>query len=172
MEQSSQIHIRRVVIVFLIITIITVCISIAFLFWLHNAFIWKVSADFETYADDFNVVKNFIQEEFPNESNKCLLVSTSGGQGIRLFDLDTDEYLQVPEDVLSSLERIDKEGFPDLDADLSVIRIHEDRVSFESGSYALVYSPSQKPSWLKAPGDTEVKVKVIGDGWYHVTKKR
>ena len=172
MEQSSKMPIRRVIIICLVIFIIAVCIYVAPLVWFYQISLWKVSADFETYADDFTVVKNYIQEEYPNETDKCLLVSHSGGQGIRLIDLDTDEYLQVPDDVLSSLEVIDKEGFPDLDADLNVIRIHEDRISFESGYYALVYSPSQKPSWLKAPGDTAVKVKTIGDGWYHVTKKR
>ena len=172
MEQSSKMSIRRVVIVFSVIFIIVACISIASLFWVHNVLIWKVSADFETYTDDFNVVKDYIEEEFADEPGKKLFVSNRVGQGIRLFDPDTDEYLQIPSNVASSLDVIEKDGFPDLDGNLDVIRIYEDRISFESGYYALVYSPSQKPSWLNVPGDTAVKVKTIGDGWYHVTKKR
>lgn len=172
MEQSSKMPIRRVFIVFLSIFIVAVCIYITPLVLFYHISLWKVSADFETYADDFNVVKDYLEGEFADEPGKKLFVSNRVGQGIRLYDPDTDEYLQIPSNVASSLDVIEKDGFPDLDADLDVIRIYEDRISFESGYYALVYSPSQKPSWLKVPGDTVVKVKTIGDGWYHVTKKR
>ena len=164
-------HAIQIFVILAITIIIVSCVLTVLCVVFRYTHLWKLSADFETYADDFTVLKNYIQAEFPNKIDKCLLVSTSDGQGIRLFDLDNDEYLQVPDDVLSSLEVIDKEGFPDLDANFDIIRIHKGRISFgiESGHYALVYSPDQKPSWLNSPDENiKVKVKTIGDGWYHV----
>ena len=161
------------VLIILIITIIVVsCVLIVPRLIFHHILLWKSSADFEACADDFNVVKNYIAAEFPNETNKWLLVSSAGGQGTRLSDPDINEYLQAPSNVISSLEAIDKNGFPDKYADLDVIRIHTGRISFcVDGWYALVYSPNEKPSWVNLPNeDCEIRVKSIGEGWYHVVK--
>lgn len=157
----------------LLLTVI-VCIPIVMLSIFNYNHLWKLSADFENYADDFNAVKNYIEAEFPNESDKYLCVSSaSSSHGRGLFDPDTKEYLQVPSDIISSIDTISREGFPDKDSTFDVIRIHEGRISFciENGQYALVYSPNQKPSWVNSPNeDWEVFVKSIGEGWYHVTK--
>lgn len=132
---------------------------------------WAHAADYDGYADDFHVVKDYIQAQFPGEYGKWIYVSPNGGT--QLYDPDTDEYLQLPSYVLSSLESIRKNGFPHKDGQLDVIRIDGDRISFctTKGQYALVYSPSQKPSWVNSPDDTAMtRIKSIGDGWYHVAK--
>lgn len=36
---------------------------------------WKFCADYEEYANDFNLVKDYIAAEFPNESDKWVSVS-------------------------------------------------------------------------------------------------
>ena len=159
-------------VIWILAIVIFVCIPLGLWLSFYYVSIWSEVASYEEYADDFNVVKNYIAAEFPNETDKYLSVSVTSGQGRRLFDPDTDEYLQVPDDVLSSLEVIDKEAFPSKDANFNTIRIYKDRISFgiENGSYELVYSPEQKPTWLNSPENTKVFVKKIGDGWYHVAR--
>lgn len=149
-----------------------VCIPLGLWLSFYYVSVWSESVSYEEYAKDFNVVKNYIATEFPNETDKYLAVSVTSGQGIRLYDPDADEYLQVPDDVLSSLEIIDKEAFPSKDANFDIIRIYKSRISFgiENRSYELVYSPEEKPSWLNSPKYTNVFVKKIGDGWYHVAR--
>lgn len=161
---------RAIWVPILLLTMI-VCIPIGILSIVSYNHLWKHSANYEEYADDFNVVKNYIEATFQNESGKWLSVSNSDGQGIRIFDPDTNEYLQVPSDIISSLETIRKDGFPNKDATFDTIRIHDDRISFciENGHYALVFSPNEKPSWVNSPNeDVTVKVRSIRDGWYHV----
>lgn len=156
-----------------ILLTVVVCISIGSLLLLNYNHLWKHSANFEEYADDFNVVKNYVEAEFFNETDKWLMVSYSGDREVRLFDPDTQAYLQVPSDVISSLKAICNYGFPDKDATFDTIRIQDGRISFciENGQYALVFSSIQKPSWVNSPNeDCEVMVKSIGGGWYHVTK--
>lgn len=133
--------------------------------------LWAHAADYDNYADDFHVVKDYIQAKFPGEYGKSIYVSSNGGT--QLYDPDTNEYLQLPSDVLASLEAILRNGFPHKDADLGKIMIHKDRISFctTKGQYALVYSPSQKPSWVNSPDDAAMtRIKSIGNGWYHVAK--
>ena len=134
---------------------------------------WKYCAEYEQYEDDFNLVKDYIATEFPHELDKWLSVSNNGGKGITLYNPDIREYLVLPDDVASSLDTICRNGFPNKDSNLDVIKIHEGRISFciSNGEYALVYSPEEKPTWVNSPFEnTGVKVKKIQDGWYHVVK--
>lgn len=136
---------------------------------------WKYSADYENFANDFDLVKNYIITEFPGESDKWLSVSNNGSKGIMLFDPNTENYLVLPEDVASSLASIRNNAFPNKDSDFDTIRIQKERISFciSNGEYALVYSPGKKPMWVNSPSeDSKVKVKAIQDGWYHVTKDK
>lgn len=161
-------------VILLILAVVFVCIPQVFILLFHNTSMWAYSADYNNYADDFRTVKNYIQTEYPEETDKWLDVSHSGDHGHRLYDPDVDGYLEIPSDVLSSLDVICDHGFPYKDAVFDVIRIHGDRISFciENGQYALVFSPNEKPSWVNSPNEnSEVKVKSIGDGWYHVTKR-
>ena len=140
----------------------------------HHKYIWKFSADYKKYEDDFNVVKDYVETQFAGESDKWLYVAVTEDHRRTLYDPDTGKYLSVSDDVLSSLDTIDRYGFPDKDSTLDIIRIQGDRISFciENGNYALVFSPNKRPSWLRSPDeDDAVRVKSIGHGWYHVTIK-
>lgn len=140
----------------------------------HNHF-WKYSADYKEFADDFNLVKNYITSEFPNEEDKCLYVSNNGSDEITLFDPRAENYLVLSEKIASSLTSLYSSAFPDKDSNFDTIRIQGERISFciSSGEYALVYSPNKKPTWVNSPiENSKVKVKPIQDGWYHVTKDK
>lgn len=133
---------------------------------------WGDSADYDQYAQDFQVVKDYIQAQYPGAYDKYLSVGYK--DSVYLYDPETGEYLQLPSEVLSSLEAIDRHGFPSKDARLDVIRIHGDRITFctTNGQYALVFSPSRKPTWVNSPDETVIaSVKPIGDGWYHVATR-
>lgn len=136
---------------------------------------WKYSADYKNFADDFDLVKNYITTTFPTESDKWLSVTNDEDGEATLFNPETESYLVLPGDVVSSLTSIRKSAFTDKDSNFDTIRIHENRISFciSNGEYALVYSPDQKPSWVNSPNEnTRVKIKAIQDGWYHVTKNK
>ena len=140
----------------------------------YNHF-WKYSADYKNFANDFDLVKNYIATEFLGESDKWLSVSSDGDGGCTLFDPGTESYLVLPSDVASSLASICNSAFPDKDSNFDTIRIHKNRISFciSCGEYALVYSPDNKPSWVNSPSEnSKVNVKSIQDGWYHVTKDK
>ena len=168
---------KRLIIIVSVILItvfaVVACTQIGKLLIFGYNSLWQFQANYKDYADDFHAVKNYLEAEFPDETDKWFIVSNASGQGTRLFESDTDTYLQVSSDVGSSLERISKDGFPDKDATLDIIRIQEGRISFciENGQYALVYSPHKWPSWVNVPDENAIAIVMpIGDGWYHVTK--
>ena len=138
-----------------------------------NNHFWKYSADYDKFANEFNVVKDYIASEFPAEEDKWLSLSKNNIGEITLYDPDTGNYLVIPENIVSALSSLRNNAFPDKDSNLDTIRIQDERISFciSSGEYALVYSPNAKPKWVNSPNeDSKVKVKTIQDGWYHVTK--
>ncbi len=156
-------------VIFAIILIVYCVWSVCYFFYVDT---WKYEASYEEYEAEFNLVKNYIAEEFPNETDKYVATSYNKDHGYRIYDPDNKKYLEAPEEVILALETIDREAFPHKDSKLDVIRIYEDRISFciENGYYALVYSPNEKPTWLKFYNKEEkAKVKKIKDGWYHVT---
>ncbi len=155
-------------------SLIMICICVLPLLLFSYSHLWAHSADYDHYADDFHTVKNYCQTQFPDEADKWLYVSHSRDHGHRLYDPDTNDYLEMPDDVLAALESICFNGFPHKDAALDAIRIQGDRVSFciENGQYALAFSPNEKPSWVNSPDEgAEVKVKSLGNGWYHVVRR-
>lgn len=172
MAKSSSKPSKRVVILSIILLIIGLSTPTLLRFMFNHTDTWKPSAEYKEYSEDFIKVKNYFAEEFPDESYKRLLVSRNGDQGIRLLDMDSQAYLDLPSDVLSSLEAIE-EAFPDPNYTFDEISITEDKIAFCAyPRYALVYSPSQKPSCIATPKeDYKTKVKRIGDGWYHVVEK-
>lgn len=152
--------------VFILILIIIVPFML-----LHYNYTWQYSADYASYANDFNHVAAYIQSQYPDETDKYLRISYSADYSHRLYDPDNDTYLQLPSDVIVSLNSICTNGFPNPNGHPDVIRIHSGRISFciPNGQYALVFSPDSKPSWVNLPDeDCDIKVKSIGDGWYHV----
>jgi hypothetical protein len=140
----------------------------------YNHF-WKYSADYVDFANEFNLVKNYIAEEFPNETDKLLTVSNNGRESVSLFDPETKTYLVLPAEISASLKTIRNNAFPDKDSNFDTIRIQDERIAFciSNGEYALVFSPEKKPTWVNSPNEvSRVKLKAIQDGWYHVRKDK
>ena len=166
---------KRILWIFATLLLVFISIFIAILMIVKYNHFWKYSADYESFSNEFNLVKDYIRKEYSDESDKWLAVSNNGSDGISLFDPDDKMYLVLPEDILLSLESIRNGAFPDKDSNFDKIRIQNGRVSFciENGEYALVYSPDKKPTCVNSPQENvDVKVKAIADGWFHVTKDK
>ena len=136
---------------------------------------WEWAVEYKDYASEFNTVKDYVMENYASEEEKWVSVSfplNSPKDFITLYDPDTKEYAELPEDVKAALETIVDEAFSS-DAHLNTIRICGDRIDFcAQVPYALVYSPDEKPTWMYIHTDpTDIRVKRIGDGWYHVRNK-
>ena len=133
---------------------------------------WQYEANYTSYADNFNAVAKYIQSQYPDETDKYLVISYSADYGRRLYDPDTSTDIQLPSNVQSSLNTICYDAFPNPNGHPDVIRVHGNRISFciPNGQYALVFSPDGKPTWVNSPEENcNVKVKSIGGDWYHVT---
>ena len=155
--------------------LILAAIPVSLIIYTHNVMNWKIAADFENYSAEFNLVKDYIKSIFPNEADKYVTVVANKGDKILLYDPDTSEYLSVPDDVEAALRLLRDKAFCDKDANFDIIRIHNERILFciEKGYYAVVYSPDEKPTWLRYnhrndKDDNPVIVKSLGNGWYHV----
>lgn len=138
----------------------------------NYAHTWKYAADYKTYAEQFNTIKDYVIEQFSYEPDRWFSVSVSESKEYRIYDPESKSYLDCPDEVDSALELIWKNGFPDKEANFDIIRIGENRISFgiENGQYALVYSPLQRPTYVNGPSENkEIFVREIEDGWYHVT---
>ncbi len=93
---------------------------------------------------------------------------------VTLYDIDMHEDIELPPEVGESLRTIDTHGFPHKDANFYMITVYPDRVAFhiESGRYALIYSPKERPRWIFEPNDEhKIRVRRIGNGWYHVVAR-
>ncbi|MBR5286844.1 MAG: hypothetical protein IKU30_08110, partial [Clostridia bacterium] len=77
----------------LIILVIVSVLAVSFMVFRYTH-LWALSADYEGFEDDFNSVKNYLAEKYPNESDKCLSVSKKG-----IFDIDAETHLDLPNDV-------------------------------------------------------------------------
>ena len=132
----------------------------------YHTGVWQYNAEFEEYREEFTTVKNYIAQQYPDSEGIYVATTPKG-----LYDPRKKEYLQMPDDVASALELIERDGFPNQEDPLDLIWIDGERITFanENGQYGLVYSPLEEPTWLHHKRkDEDVKVKVIGDGWYHV----
>ena len=144
---------------------------LAMMFWIYNStLIWKSGARFNQYSKDFIAVKDYLVSNYPNETNKYLAVSLNTDRDYTLYDPDTNEYLNLPDDIAASLQMIATNGFP-YDYTFSIIQIYGNRITFciSQGEYVLAYSPDEKPTWLLSPKHPgQIHVVSIGDGWYHI----
>ena len=157
----------------IIILIVSISIPLIPVGMFYYSSIWALKADFGQYSEDFIVVKDYVAARYPN-ADKYLSVSIRPDKSVTLFDPDTQEYLQLPDNVASSLATIDRYAFPHKDSDLEIIEIEGSRITFLifKGSYALVYSPDERPTRHNSIGRGEsFHVKDIGDGWYHVSTR-
>lgn len=138
-----------------------------------NTWIWK--EEYEDYASEFNTVKDYVLGNYASEEERVLdITSPLSTESRTLYEYETKEYAELPADVQSALDAVDENAFPYKNSDLSKICVRGERVDFciSYGTYRLVYSPDEKPTWFNSPDDeTEIRVKRIKDGWYHVVKK-
>ena len=135
--------------------------------------IWQHAAEYEEYASEFNVVKDYVLENYASEERRTLsITSPLSEHGRTLYEYETKEYATLPEEVKAALDTIDEEAFRQ-DASIECILVHGNRVDFWTiKGYRLVYSPDGKPTWFREPDDeTPFRVKRIKDGWYHVVAK-
>ena len=136
---------------------------------------WELAAEYKDYAAEFNTVKDYVLKNYPSDEGRRLSVTTLLSEhGRTLYDRDTKEYAELPEPIQAALDAVDENAFPSKDSDLDKICVRGERVDFciSSGTYRLVYSPDEKPTWFRSPDDeTKIRVKRIKDGWYHVVKE-
>jgi len=173
-EKSNKPIKKRIFWILLIVLIVVVSVlvvKLSVIAILHHNSIWMLCAEYEQYSNDFNLVKDYIATEFPEESDKLIIVSYNKDAENGLYDADATKLLTLPDDVALSLDTITKNGFHQ-DATFVAIRIHKERITFRAmNGYALVYSPHKKPTWLHSPDEKiSIRVREIKDGWYHVVK--
>ena len=135
--------------------------------------LWQFNADYKACAEDFNTAKDYFSDNYQGGSDKLFSVSR-GHNSIHVFDLDAKEYVELPDNIVSSLDNISKNGFTYKDSVFDTISVKGRRISFgiENNHYCLVFSPDERPKWIHSPDDGEkIAVKRIGGGWYHVTIK-
>ena len=160
-----------ILLIVLIVVVSVLVVKLSVMAILHHNSIWMLCAEYEQYSNDFNLVKDYIATEFPEESDKLIIVSYNKNAENGLYDSDDMKLLTLPDEVALSLDTITRNGFHQ-DATLVAIRIYKGRITFRTmNGYALVYYPHEKPTWLHSP-DEEISIKVreIKDGWYHVVK--
>lgn len=146
---------------------------IAFIGLFAYASRWEFAAEYQEYASEFNVVKDYVLENYPSEERRILsITSTLSEHGRTLYEYDTKEYATLPEEVKQALDTIVEQAFSQ-NASVETIHVHGNRVEFCTiKGYRLVYSHDGKPTWFCDPDDeTEVRVKKIKDGWYHMMKE-
>ena len=146
------------------------CAVVFNLFSYTHTWIW--SAEYEEYASEFNTVKDYIAGQYASEERRILSVtSTLNEHGRTLYDHDTKEYAELPDNVKTALDTIAEKAFTQK-APVESIHVYGNRINFRTmQGYYLVYSPDEKPTWLHSPDDeTDFKVKRIKDGWYHMVK--
>lgn len=157
-----------------LLLIIYVVVPIIRLMLFSHASQTKYYAEFQSYKDNFVLIKDFIMEKYPDSWNTCLCVDIMEDGSRTLYDPHIEEYLELPKQVSSALKTIDEHAFPNKDSDFDLIRIYGSRISFSivNGQYSLVYSSEGKPTFVNGPNEgCELFVKNLGDGWYHVVKR-
>ena len=157
-----------------IIILFILCSIVIYSVWyMYDIFHWNVAAKYEEYAKEFNIVKDYIAEMYPNEENKGLWVGYDKENNLHYFeDCDTQHILECSNEVEDALETVCNNAFPE--KHLYYIRITGNRISFVmDGLYSsLTYSPDGKPEDVSGieKEDYDVDVKRADDDWYHVRK--
>lgn len=157
---------------FIICMICMIILAFLPLWYFSYVSFWKWNVEYDQCEEDFNCVKDYMLSMYPDEENKCVIVTQSKGD-IYLTDLDTGERLNIDDEIKASLEKIASEGFVDKDSNLDAIRIQGERVSFEDdGPYMFVFSPNERPKYFNINDEDEkISVKKEAEDWYHVRKR-
>lgn len=137
----------------------------------HQSIIWNYQVDFEEYAEEFNLVKDYMLQQYPDGGDKGLSVSVSNQEEVKLYDYELEQYVECPKEVAAAIVRLNREAFSYKSCGLDYITLSGKQVFFEIelNPYAVVYSPEEKPKRESAQADKRCLVKSIGDGWYHMT---
>lgn len=160
-----------IIVVLLAVVLLTVNIIGSYSFLMNIR--WQFAADFEDYADEFILVKDFCREYCPDAENTWLSVGINEDKTSRyLYDPIISAKVDCPSNVSEALNTLKLHAFPNKDSTFNLIRIQGNRISFciENGQYALVFSPDTKPFSVTSLTKTDkVFVKRITGDWYHVT---
>lgn len=132
--------------------------------------IWKYCADFETYENEFILVRDYVKNYTEGRST-ILSVSFSEEHKYDLYDSDKKAYLDAPKEIRDALQSISQYAFYYKDSQFEWISCSEDKIAFQisSGPYKLSYCPDQKPTMKTNTPSGMVLRKKIKDGWYHVS---
>ena len=162
-------YLKRVIFVLLTIIIAVCVINVAKLCYFHYTDIWKYCADFETYEEEFVLVRDYVKA-YMNGKSGILSLSFQESHKYDLYDSDANAYLDCPENVRDALEVISKRAFYYKDAQFETIYCDADQVAFAiiSGPYRLVYSPEKEPTIPQYYDSQSVYCKKIKDGWFHI----
>lgn len=176
---KKQIKKRNIIICSLVITALVVALF-AFaaspagkLMYFNYVSTWKYNANFDDYEREFVLIKDYIEDNV--EKDKVIFSYTSALEDhpYQLYNFDTKEYMDCPEEVYDALKTIDKEAFEHKDSHFDEITYDNGRIIFggEGIAYGLIYSPNGRPTYLySADEDFDIKVKKIQKDWYHVVR--
>ena len=95
----------------------------------YKTVLWQFNADYKACAEDFNTAKDYFSDNYQGGSDKLFSVSR-GHNSIRVFDLDAKEYVELPDNIVSSLDNISKNGFTYKDSVFDTISVKGRRISF------------------------------------------
>lgn len=119
---------------------------------------WHDAAEYRECREEFNIIKDYVQSEYyDGETRRYFAVG-----GDTVYDGMNGEYVQWPAEIMEAIRVANREGFPQQESSLDVIRVERDRITFsgECKRYHLVYMVKGWPDGAY--------VRVIGKGWYHV----
>ena len=157
--------------VIIAVTLAVVAIPLCIIAQFSYLTVWGNNADFENYKTEFILIKNFVEENI--SQGKDLYFDST--HTYDLYDFDTKQYLNCPEDVRTALETISHKASRSAETRFNEIKYKNNKIIFgiETVGYAVVYSPDEVP--YDALGDRpkkEVHCKRIQKGWYHVALYR
>ena len=162
---------RLIVILVIVAAVVTIAAAprvIAFL-WFRHTDLWRYNADFDTYKEEFVLVKDYVLQMKSGESGRFYVTKGYETHPFDLYDDSLGQLMNCPEEVKSAIEELSRNAFFYKDSVFDTIRYNENTVYFciEGNRYALVYSPTGKPdSYLDT--DYSFACKKIEGNWYHL----
>ncbi|MBQ8881320.1 MAG: hypothetical protein IJ030_04005 [Oscillospiraceae bacterium] len=131
--------------------------------------VWGNNADFKSYKTEFVLVKNYVEESIPQ--GKQLVISKKADHFYDLYDCETKQYLNCPENIRTALQTISEKASRSVEVSFNQLDYVGNRIVFgvEAVGYAVVYSPDGAP--YDALGERNIErthCKKILKGWYHV----
>lgn len=162
-------------IVLLSLMVVVVCLCVWGVWYINDSFRWNIEARYDECADEFNLIKDYILAEYPDEDDKIVWVNYDNDSDNYYFeDFDTNEVLKCDNKITEALKKLQEEAF--CKKSLDSIRINGNRVAFciEAGYYSITFSPHEKPEMVSGMDvDAEgVYIKKADENWYHVRSKK